>query len=111
MAKKKRRGVRYRLTEGESTPVKAEEDGSDTGLLLAEGLDAAFVGVGRRCGQPEVAVYALEKAVEILVRGGLTMEESIEYLEFNAVGAWLGPTTPIWVESITLRELRERQGW
>ena len=70
MAKTKRRGVRYRLTEGESTPVKAEEDGADTGLLLAEGLDAAFVGVGRRCGQPEVAVYALEKAVEILVRGG-----------------------------------------
>lgn len=65
--------------------------------LLAEGLEEALVGVARRCGQPTLAVYSYAKAVELLMRQGLTDEEACEHLEFNVLGAWLGPHTPVFL--------------
>ena len=67
--------------------------------LLADGFDAALVGVARRCGQPTLAVYDYELGLQVLMeRDGMTREEAIEYMEFNVVGAWVGPGTPIWLE-------------
>ena len=73
-------------------------------LLLATGLEEAFVGVGRRCGQEEVAVYSIQKAIAVLMKEGATEEEAREYLEFNSIGAWVGPLTPVWLEAMTLSE-------
>ena len=33
------------------------------GLLTADGLDEAIIGIGRRCGQPDVVVYSIPKAI------------------------------------------------
>lgn len=67
--------------------------------LLVDDLDGAFVGVARRCGQPSLAVYDYDKAVEIFMeRDDLTYEEAVEWMEYNVVGAWLGPGTPIWLQ-------------
>ena len=60
-ASKKR--IRYQLTAHTGAEKTTEEDGRDEGLLLADGLDEAFLGVGRRCGQPEIAVYSVARAV------------------------------------------------
>ncbi len=66
--------------------------------LLADGFENAFVGVARRCGQPELAVYDYHKAVDILMeRDGMSNDDAVEYMEFNVVGAWMGPNTPIWL--------------
>ena len=74
-------------------------------MLLADGLEAAFLGVGRRCGQKDVAVYSIPKAIDLLVtRDGMSAEEAEEYLEFNSIGAWVGDETPIWLEITTLEE-------
>jgi hypothetical protein len=68
--------------------------------LLADGLEDALVGVARRCGQPSLAVYDVRKAAEVLIaRDGMTYEDAMEYLEFNSIGAWVGPHTPIWLGS------------
>ena len=37
-------------------------------MLFADGLEAAFVGVARRCGQPDLAVYSIPKAIRVLVQ-------------------------------------------
>jgi hypothetical protein len=83
------------------------ENGSDAGILLADGLEQAFVGIGRRCGQPDVAVYAIGKAVEVLCRrDGMSAIEAIEFLEFNTIGAWVGATTPMWVEVMDIDDAK-----
>jgi len=38
----------------------------DADVLLADGFDAAFVGVGRRSSRPNVAVYDVAKMVEAI---------------------------------------------
>ena len=63
--------------------------------LLADGLEPAFVGVARRCGQPPLAVYSISRAINhLVIQEGLTHEDAEEYLAFNSIGAWLGPNTP-----------------
>jgi len=65
--------------------------------LFADGLDDALIGMARRCGQPTLAVYDYEKAVGIfMARDGMTYEDAVEWMEFNVVGAWMGPHTPLW---------------
>ena len=76
------------------------ERGEDD-VLLADGFDAAFIGVVHRCGEPAVAVYDYEKCVAVLVdRDGMDEEEAVEFFEFNVVGSWVGPGTPAFVEKV-----------
>ena len=42
-----------------------------------------------------VLVYDMDKVVANLVAAGMTEDEAIEFVEFNIVGGWLGPFTPI----------------
>jgi len=63
-------------------------------VLLADGFDAAFIGIVTRCGQPPIAIYDHARCVEVLVADGLTYEEAVEYMDFNVTGAWVGPSTP-----------------
>jgi hypothetical protein len=66
--------------------------------LLADGFEEAFVGVSRRCGQPSLVTYSYRLGVECLInREGMTYEEAVEWMEFNAVFAWVGPHTPVWL--------------
>jgi hypothetical protein len=65
--------------------------------LLADGFDAALIGVGRRCGQPALAVYSYAKAIDVLIEQGLSYEDAVEHMEFNVVGGWLGPHTPLFL--------------
>ena len=67
-------------------------------MLMADGFEGAFVGVARRCGQPDLAVYSVRRCRDILVeRDGMTHEDAADFLEFNTVGAWMGELTPIWL--------------
>ena len=74
-------------------------------ILKADGFDDAILGLGRRCSQPDLLVYVVDKCVDILMEDGMTQEEAMEYFEFNVVGAWMGEGTPIFfllAESITI---------
>ena len=78
-------------------------------MKLADGLEAALVGVGRRCGQPDLAVYSIEKAIEVLMQDlGCSRQEAVEWLEFNSIGAWVGEDTPIWIEETNISELLDK---
>lgn len=75
-------------------------------MILADGFDRAVIGVGVRCGQPDVVTYSADKCLEILQSGGMSYEDAVEYFEFNVQGAWVGETTPIWVWSSTAEDIR-----
>tara|TARA_Y100000310_G_scaffold306160_1_gene347020 strand:- start:92 stop:379 length:288 start_codon:yes stop_codon:yes gene_type:complete len=83
-----------------SNPNADDEWGEDRvgKLLLMDGFDDAFIGVGHRCGQPDLAIYDTEKILEILMeRDGMTSEDAIEHFEFNIAGSWVGEQTPMMV--------------
>lgn len=77
---------------------------SDT--FKADGFDVAFIGVATQCcGRPDVLVYDYDKCVKLLMtRDGMTKEEAMEYIDFNVLGAWMGPGTPIFMKRCTLPE-------
>ena len=76
-------------------------------MILADGFDEALIGIGVRCGQPDVVTYSADKCLEILESDhGMSYVEAVEYFEFNVQGAWVGETTPIWVWSSTAEEIR-----
>jgi hypothetical protein len=74
-----------------------DEWGEDWGLLIADGFDAAILGVSDPCPSREACVvYDREQVIAILAEQ-MSHEEAEEYFVFNVVGAWVGPNTPIFV--------------
>jgi hypothetical protein len=66
--------------------------------VLADGFDDALIGFSQRINEPLLAVYSLKKIVEMLMEGDdMSYEEALEYADFNILGAWVGPQTPIFV--------------
>jgi hypothetical protein len=66
--------------------------------LLADGLEAALVGYTVNHHHATVAVYDIDKCVQVLVeRDGMEPEEADEYLSFNTLGAYFGENGPLYV--------------
>jgi|EP01043_Picozoa_sp_COSAG02_P013425 hypothetical protein len=58
--------------------------------LIADGFDEAKVGIMRRAGRDNIAVYDYDKRVDIFMhREGWTDEEAKEWMECNELSAWL----------------------
>lgn len=93
---------------GKFEEIRAALAEANEEALLADGFEDALVGYveawlpcegksGKVTGSSPgvVALYDREKCVEVLVkRDGMTDEEALEYLEFNTLGAYMGPGTP-----------------
>ncbi|MBC41424.1 MAG: hypothetical protein CML19_04220 [Pusillimonas sp.] len=72
----------------------------EEGLLVADGFEAAFIGVGRQFNKP-VAIYDREKCIDILItRDNMDFEQAEEYFEYNVQGAYVGEDTPIFMEKL-----------
>ena len=68
----------------------------DAELTTASGLDDAIIGVGVRCGQPPIVVYAIDQIIEILMdRDGMTNAEAVEFFEYNIESVWAGNCTTV----------------
>lgn len=65
--------------------------------LLADGFDSAIMGVVE-VDNNYVVAYSTSKIISKLVSDGLTLEEAYEHFSYNIASAYLGPTTPIYVE-------------
>jgi hypothetical protein len=73
--------------------------GEDESVVLADGFESAFIGIGRQFGYP-ISVYDKEKCIKILEEQGMSTGEAEEYFSFNTEGAWVGEQTPIFLETI-----------
>ena len=67
--------------------------------LTADGFDEALVGF--TCGSNMVAVYDIQKMIEILVADGMTAEDAVEHLDYNVIGAYVGDKTPQYMNFVT----------
>ena len=67
--------------------------------LFIDGFDNALIGIARRCGSSDVAVYDYAKCVDVMVdRDGMSHDEAVEYMEYNVAGAYVGENGPILVD-------------
>ena len=77
-------------------------------MLKWDGFDSAIIGVGERNNTDSMIVYDYDKMINVLVtRDSMTLEEAEEYLDFNVIVAWIGDTTPIIVNKISIKEIEE----
>ena len=76
---------------------KIQELYPDLELLQADGFDGAIIGIEPLSGK---VIYDIDKMVEVLNEEGLSVEEAIEYLDFNVLNTYVGEQTPIYIQTI-----------
>jgi len=73
-------------------------------ILLADGFDEAFLGVGENLQGNPVTIYSIEKCLNILAEQFKDQEDpetdAIDYFEFNVRGAYVGEFTPMFIHTI-----------
>jgi len=63
--------------------------------LRADGFNQAIIGNEYNTNR---VVYSIERMLQILIdRDGMSMEEAIEFFDFNIGGAYVGEMTPMYV--------------
>lgn len=66
--------------------------------FLADGLEEPPIGYTVNAHHPAVAVYDIDRCVDVLVeRDGATHQEAEESLAFNTLGAYVGENGPLFV--------------
>ena len=73
--------------------ILAEEE-----CLTADGFDDALVGC--TYGANVVAVYDIDRVIEILVEVGMDYNDAVEHADFNIVGSYVGEKTPIFMSFV-----------
>ena len=67
-------------------------------LLQADGFDDAIIGLEPLSGK---VIYDIDMMVQVLVtQEELTLEEAVEYLDFNVLNAYVGENTPIYIQTL-----------
>lgn len=72
----------------------------DTEIMIADGLDEAIVGVTSTDDEVYNAVYSEEKCIQVFEKQGMSREEAEEFFEYNTRGAYMGPGTPIYINTL-----------
>jgi len=82
-------------TFGVTTTTEEEE----TRMLLMDGYDSCIIGTALTWdssgSRTEVAVYDAFKIATVMMNGGCSYEDAVDYIEFNMVGSYVGRATPI----------------
>jgi hypothetical protein len=86
------------MTTTEADKLLKEREQS---ILLADGLEEAFLGIGYQFHTP-VAIYSKSKALQCLEKEGMSELEAIEFFDYNIAGAYVGEQTPIFLEDDNL---------
>ncbi len=82
------------VTENNQINYRSEWDFADD-VLLADGFDECIIGKNYADGR---AVYSIERMLEVMIiRDEMSMDESIEYFDFNIGTAYVGEMTPIYI--------------
>ena len=66
-------------------------------ILLADGLEEAFLGVSDSFNGVHVAIYDINTIISNFVRDGMSNEDAWEWFEYNIRGAFVGEYTPIFL--------------
>ena len=66
--------------------------------LLADGFEDAIVGISERFGRSPVVAYDRDKCIQVLMdRDGMSYEDAVDFFNFNTLGSYIGPQTPLYI--------------
>jgi len=68
--------------------------------LVADGFDDCIIGICERFGQEPIVAYDKDKMLQKMVDDGMEYEDAVEHFNFNIIGAWIGETTPCFIEVV-----------
>ena len=71
--------------------------------LFMDGYDDCIAGAVMQFGRPAVVCYDYEKVIASHMKDGMDREEAIEFFEFNQLGAWVGESTPCFINTLPKR--------
>lgn len=74
-------------------------EGTEALFLEPSSFDEAIVGIAERAGGLAAVAYDRSACIAVLVRDGMTIDEAEEWFEFNTASAYVGPGTPIFVDT------------
>ena len=70
----------------------------DQEILKADGFDEAVIGIEERSMR---LIYSVGKCIELLMtKEDMSLEEAMEYFDFNVKDSWVGDKTPIWCDDM-----------
>ena len=75
--------------------------------LYADGFDDAILGFSHEWTDTPKVVYSKLKMVEVCEEQGMSVEEALEYLEYNVWGAYVGDGTPIYADDLSGTKLED----
>ena len=68
-------------------------------MIKMNGYDDCILGICHQFGRDTIIAYDLEKVLAKLMEDDMTYEEAIEFWEYNQVGAYVGETTPCFIQT------------
>lgn len=80
----------------------------ENGCLFVDGYDDCILGMFSRFGMVPLLAYDKEKMLKKMVKDGMTYEEALEFFDYNIIGAWMGETTPVFIEVVD-KEIKPRK--
>jgi hypothetical protein len=72
----------------------------ENNLLTMDGYDDCIIGVVYRACSDQYVVYDTKKIINKLVKEGMSHDEAVEFHQFNQACAWVGDSTPGFVERL-----------
>ena len=72
-----------------------EHFNDETELIKADGFDDAIIGLEQ---QHMKLVYSVPLCIEVLVKDGMSVDDAIDYFEYNVRGS-LGADSPLFVDT------------
>lgn len=68
-------------------------------ILEPDSFDEAIVGIVQRIDRDPVVCYSVDKIIKVLTESGMDDDEAYEY---NILGAYMGETTPMFLDPIPI---------
>ena len=70
------------------------------GAIILDGLDDAIIGIVEEFGNGPRILYSRDRILSILCeRDGMSIEESVEFYDYNIVGLYAGEQNPVFLIS------------
>ena len=76
-----------------------------TTTLFADGFDDAIIGLNYHEGVHRVVYNSHLMIEQLMIESDMTMEDAMEYLQFNTFCAYMGEGTPLYVDVMDREEI------
>ena len=76
-----------------------EQEFPEEPVILADGLESAFLGFVQRMNEPVLACYDQDRCLQALVEeSGMSQDDAWDWFSFNTLGSYVGPGTPLFIK-------------